>query len=171
MTTLRESRRPDVWLPRAAASIGALMLLALAVTYWLTYEPAPQVGIEWRAGISEERRAALERRFLLVNPVRENDRLMYDLLDTSGENLRALVFEPDVADTDRVSRPRHELPFDVPYGQSWMWVAHRTPLLRIPGVVPAIAGAAVLLFAGGAAAEIRRRSGTARDFEARQRVP
>lgn len=155
-----------------AASIGALVLLSLAAAYWLTYEPAPQIGITWRPGISEERRADLERRFLLVNPAFENDRRLYDLLDTRQSNLKALIFEPDVADTDRISRSRYEVPFDIPYGQSWMWVAHRTPVLRIPGAVEVAAAAAVVSLVAGLVAETRRRrrAGTPL-LEPRERLP
>ena len=172
MTAVRESSRSQVWLPRVAASIGALTLLALAAAYWLTYEPAPQIGITWRPGISEDRRAELERRFLLVNPGFENDRRLYDLLDTSRTNIEALIFEPDVADTDRISRPRYEIPFDTPYGQSWMWVAHRTPVLRIPGAVEVVLGAAIVLLVAGLLGEARRRRrpGTPR-LEPRERLP
>ena len=172
MTAIGASSRRLVWLPWAAASLGAVIVLALATAYWLTYEPAPQIGITWRPGISDERKAELERRFLLVNPARENDRLLYDLLDTSRHNVEALIFEPDVADTDRISRPRYEVPFDVPYGESWMWVAHRTPVLRIPGAVEVLSGASIVLFVAGLVAEIRRRRvARARRLEFRERVP
>jgi len=161
-----------VTLARIAACLGGAILIALAAAYWLTYEPAPQIGITWRPGISAERRAELERRFLLVNPAFENDRRLYDLLDTRQSNLKALIFEPDVADTDRISRPRYEVPFDVPYGQSWMWVAHRTPVLRIPGAVEVVAAAAVVSLVAGLVAGIRRRRG-GRDprLAPRERLP
>jgi len=106
------------------------------------------VAIRWREGLSADRRQVLERRFLLVNPAADRDRLEYDLLDTSRANLEALVGEPDLADTDRVSRQGFTVPLDVPYGTSWMWLAHRTPVLRIPGVIPAtVAFSAAILIA------------------------
>jgi hypothetical protein len=95
----------------------------------------------------------LERRFLLVKPAPENDRFTYDVLDTSRENLEAMVTERDIADTDNVSRERYEVPFDIPYGTSWMWVAHRTPVLRVPGVVTAVVLICVLFVAGGLVSE------------------
>jgi hypothetical protein len=152
--------------------MGGAILIALAAAYWLTYEPAPRIGITWRSGISGDRRAELERRFLLVNPGRENDRLMYDLLDTSRHNIEALIFEPDVADTDRISRPRYEVPFDIPYGESWMWVAHRTPVLRMPGAVPMVVGASIVLLVAGLLGETRRRRRAVNpELEARERLP
>lgn len=153
MAHVRKATTASPWLARLAASIAACALVALAGAYYLTYEPAPQVSVLWREGIGPERRAALERRFLLVNPIVDRDRLAYDLLDTSRGNLEALVKDPDVADTDRISQERFEVPFDIPYGSSWMWVAHRTPILRTPGVVPGIVATSVLLLAGGLVGE------------------
>jgi hypothetical protein len=126
------------WFARAAAIAAAAVLVALGLAYYLTYEPAPEIRVQWRVGIEPQRRAELERRFLLVNPAPFEDRLSYDLLDTSRENVEALVKERDVADTDRVDRVNYAIPFDTPYGESWMWAAHRTPLLRVPGVVEAL---------------------------------
>lgn len=144
---------------RIAALVAAGVLLTLAATYYLTYEPSPRVGIQWRPGITAERRAELERRFRLVNPGLEDGRPMYDLLDTSRQNLEALVNERDVADTDRVSRERFEIPFDVPYGTSWMWAAHRTPIVRVAGAVPVLVSICLLLLVAGTAAEWRRWRG------------
>lgn len=121
----------------AAATTG-LVLLTLAVAYYLTYEPAPEIRILWRAGLEPERRAELERRFLLVNPMPFEDRFTYDLLDTSRENVETLVHERAIQDTDRVDRVGFTIPPDIPYGASWMWVAHRLPVLRTPGVIEAI---------------------------------
>jgi hypothetical protein len=130
--------------------------MSLGVTYYFTYEPAPRIAIRWPAEIDPERRQELERRFLLVNPAVEGDRVEYDLLDTSRDNVEALVREPDVFDTDRISRERFTLPLDVPYGTSWMWIAHRTPLLRIPGVVGAIVAICAAATAAWLAGELRR---------------
>ena len=54
----------------------------------------------------------------------------YDLLDTSRRNIQALVRDPAAADTNDIDRETYEVPFETPYGERWMWVAHRTPLLR-----------------------------------------
>lgn len=142
---------------RVVGVIAACMLVALGAAYYFTYEPAPRIAIRWPEGIDPSRREELERRFLLVNPEPERDRFEYDLLDTSRANIEALVREPDVADTDRVSRERFTVPLDIPYGTSWMWVAHRTPVLRIPGVVGALVGVCVLALVAGIAGELRRR--------------
>jgi hypothetical protein len=142
---------------RGAAALAAGALVALGLAFYFTYEPAPEIRIQWRSGLTPERQAALERRFLLVNPRPVEDRLAYDLLDTSRANVEALVNERDVADTDRVDRVGYTIPFDIPYGTSWMWVAHRTPVLRIPGVIESIVLAAAVVLSA-AAAIVRRRA-------------
>lgn len=143
---------------RTGAALAGCMLVALGTTCYLTYEPAPRIGVLWRAGVSPERRTELERRFLLVERRPEEDRFTYDLLDTSRSNLEALVLDADVADTDRVSRERFEVPFDIPYGTSWMWVAHRLRVLRMPGVVESIVLMCVTVVAAGVVSERRLRA-------------
>ena len=130
--------------------------MSLGAAYYFTYEPAPRIAIRWPTEIEPERRQELERRFLLVNPAVEGDRLEYDLLDTSRDNVEALVREPDVFDTDRVGREHFTLPLDVPYGTSWMWIAHRTPVLRIRGVVGAIVVLCAAAIAAWLVGELRR---------------
>ena len=114
----------------ALAATSGIVLITFAVAYYLTYEPAPEIRILWRAGLEPERRAELEHRFLLVNSLPFEDRLTYDLLDTSRENVEALVHERDIQDSDRVDRVGFTIPPDIPYGSSWMWVAHRSPDTR-----------------------------------------
>jgi hypothetical protein len=137
--------------------LAGCMLVALGITYYFTHEPAPRIAIRWATDIQPARRQALERRFLLVNRATDRDRIEYDLLDTSRANIEALVREPDVADTDRVSREGFTVPLDVPYGTSWMWAAHRLPGLRTPGVVPAIVALCVAAFGGALVRELRGR--------------
>jgi hypothetical protein len=143
---------------RVIGTVAACVLLGLGIAYYFTYEPAPRIAIRWPADLDPERRQELERRFLLVNPATDRDRVEYDLLDTSPGNVEALVREPDVADTDRVGRERFTLPLDVPYGTSWMWVAHRTPVLRIPGIVSALVVLCVAAVVAAIAGELRWRS-------------
>jgi hypothetical protein len=142
----------------AAAVAAALPLLALAGAYALTYEPAPEVRILWREGVGEGRRRELERRFLLVNPAPFEDRLTYDLLDTRRANVEAIVRERDIRDTDRIDRVNFGLPPDVPYGTSWMWIAHRLPVLRIPGVVEVIVVTCGIVLASAIGVLIGRRA-------------
>src|SRR5437762_3466594 len=116
---------------RALAWIGLSGLALLGLAYWLTREPAPAIRVRWRAEVTSERQAALERQYLLANARAANGRsVAYDLLDTRPANIKALVRDPGVADTNDVDRRRFEISFDYVYGESWMWVAHRTPVLR-----------------------------------------
>jgi len=142
---------------RVVGILAGCVLVALGTAYYFTYEPAPRIAIRWPEELAPERRQELERRFLLVNPATDRDRVEYDLLDTSPTNIEALVRERDVADTDRVSRERFTVPLDVPYGTSWMWVAHRIPVLRIPGVVAAVVVLSVAAVVAAIGGELRRR--------------
>jgi hypothetical protein len=146
--------------------LAALILGAMGVGYYLTVEPAPVVRIRWVETVSETRRAELERQFLLVRPRAESPRTIdYDLLDTSWDNVVAIVRHPEVDDTRGIRQQPYEIPFDAPYGESWMWVAHRMPGLRVPGVPRAIVTASGLVLAGGVMRLFtRRRAGTTRPF-------
>ena len=113
------------------AVVATAVILSFAGAYYLTYEPAPLVRVRWREGLPPERRAELERRFLLVRPVLHEGRTFsYDLLDTRHSNVAELLEHPDAEDTDHIDRATATVPFDAPYGESWMWLAHRTPVLR-----------------------------------------
>ncbi len=127
-----------MWWARVAAVAAASVLVLLGAAYYLTHEPAVRIGIRWRDGVTVERRAELERRFRLVNGAPSEKQFTYDLLDTRRTNIEALVEEPDAVDTESISRSTYALPPDISYGQSWMWVVHRIPGLRAPGVVEAI---------------------------------
>ena len=142
---------------RAVGIIAACVLIGLGTAYYFTYEPAPRIAVRWPERIDPARRQELERRFLLVDPQVDRDRVEYDLLDTSRQNIEALVREPDVADTDRVGRERFSVPLDVPYGTRWMWVAHRTPILRIPGVISGVVIVCLAAVVIAGAAELRGR--------------
>ena len=124
---------------RWLAAVAAVILVLLGGAYYFTVEPAPTLKVRWREGVSPGQRAAAERQLLLVNgAVHEGRSFTYDLLDTRAKNLEAIVTHTDVEDTSDIDRTQFTLPPDIPYGQSWMWAAHRTPLLRAPGVVTAI---------------------------------
>jgi hypothetical protein len=148
----------------ALTVIAALILAATGAAYYLTVEPAPMVRIRWVDTVSEARRAELERQFLLVRPRPESPRTIdYDLLDTSWDNVVAILRHPEVDDTRGFRQQPYEVPFDAPYGESWMWVAHRIPGLRVPGVPRAIVITSGLVLAGGLVRLLTRtRGGTTR---------
>jgi hypothetical protein len=151
------------------STIGLGGLAALGLAYWLTYEPAPAIRVRWRDDVTSARQAALERKYLLSNGRAPMGRsIAYDLLDTRRSNIEALVRDPDVADTHDIDRERYEIPFDKPYGERWMWVAHRMPGLRDARVRWALV---VVLCAMAIAGRVRRsavtpESGTARPVPA-----
>ena len=116
---------------RALSAIGLAGLAALALAYWLTYEPAPAVRVRWHDDVTADQQARLERRYLLANGRAPMGRsIAYDLLDTRRSNIEALVRDPAVADTHAIDRGAFEVPFEAAYGDRWMWIAHRTPPLR-----------------------------------------
>ena len=144
--------------PAVVAALAALLLAMLGAVYWYTVEPAPAVKVRWREGLAADQRAALERRFRLVDPILVEGRTVtYNVLDTSRENLRAIVTAGEVEDTNEIDRARYTLRPDVPYGTRWMWLADRLPLLRLPGAVTAVVAACLALLGWSLRAVLRVR--------------
>ena len=114
-----------------ATVVGLGGLTALACAYWFTYEPAPGVRVSWRPGIALEQQEALERKYMLSNRRGfMSGSLAYDLLDTTHANIEALLKDPAVVDTNDIDDEWMRVRLGTDYGDEWMWVAHRTPLLR-----------------------------------------
>lgn len=127
MHQLFNSRKATWW----ATVVGLGGLAALACAYWFTYEPAPGVRVSWRPGIALEQQEALERKYMLSN--RRGfvaGSLAYDLLDTTHANIEALLKDPAVVDTNDIDDEWMRVRLGTDYGDEWMWIAHRTPLLR-----------------------------------------
>jgi hypothetical protein len=123
----RRARRGAVW----CAAIGITGLAALAFAYWFSYEPAPGIRVMWQPGVTLEQQTALERKYMLSNRRAPHLRsLAYDLLDTRRSNIEALVKDPAVVDTNDIEDQWARVRLGTAYGDRWMWVAHRTPLLR-----------------------------------------
>ena len=137
--------------------MAGLALYGLA--YWLTYEPAPRIRVLWRESVTAERRAALERKYRLLHP---RDRLVegsvaYDLLDTSRSNVKALVEDPAVADTNDIEQHTYIVRFEADYGSEWMWIADRTPGLRDERVRTFVVVAFLVMAMTGLAGPAARR--------------
>lgn len=152
-TTRRYTR-----LRRGIGVVGAAGLASLAVAYWLTVEPAPRVRILWRPETTSAQRAAQQEQYLLLN---ERDQLpegsiAYDLLDVSPSNLKALVEDPAILDTNDIERHTLVVPFDGDYGTEWMWIAHRIRGLRDARVRAATVVTLAAMALGGLAGDARR---------------
>ena len=130
MTALQgqaRARRRAAW----CAAIGLTGLAILLFAYWFTYEPAPGIRVSWRAGVTLDQQAALERKYMLSNRRSPLDRsIAYDLLDTRHSNIEALIKDPAVEDTNDIDDQWAQVRLGTAYGDRWMWAAHRTPLLR-----------------------------------------
>lgn len=122
----------------------------MRVAYSLTYEPAPAVRVRWRDGTGDWRRTWLELKYRLGDPeAPQGLSYAYVLFDTSQKNIRALVTDPEVADTGDIDRKKFEVPW-----ATWQetsrgtWVADRLPGLRQPAArrgLMAIFAAMILL--------------------------
>ena len=148
------SQAPAALILRWAGITSGLCLAVLWGAYYLTNEPSTAVEVRWREGLSAERRAELERRYLLVYQQDAPDGpTRYDLLDTRRSNIAALVRDDDVADTTDIDRETMTVPFHAEYGNTWVWAAHRTPGLRQPAVrrsvIGGFAGVALLAVLAG----------------------
>ena len=148
---------------RICAAVGLGGLLALGLAYVLTNGPAPGIRVRWRDDLSAERQGELERKYLLANgraPMDDAPRsLAYDLIDTSRWNIRALVQDPDVADTNDLDRNEFRVRPNTQPGERSTWLARWIPLLRYVGVLWAVVGALLaigLVGAAGLIAEERR---------------
>lgn len=114
--------------------LGGLVLLAGACL--ATLDHAPRIRVLWRDGVTAQQQAALEATYLLRNP---RDRLpggslAYDLLDTSGTNIRRLVDDLAVADTNDIDRLEYVVQPCTDPGEEWTWIGYRVPGLRIAWV-------------------------------------
>ena len=91
----------------AVALLAACLPFAARV---LVGSPGARVHVRWQASIDEARRHILERQFRLDMLERVDDLTWrYDLIDTSPENIRALVSHPAVADTHEIDRPNYTI--------------------------------------------------------------
>lgn len=120
--------------PERLGIVALAGLVALAVAYLLTVEPAPTVGVRWRDDVSTGRQADLERAYLLVDGRSPNPDLprsvAYTLLDTGRRNIEALVEDPEIADTQFIDRQGYLITSDAEMSGRRIWVAHRLPGLR-----------------------------------------
>ena len=98
---------------RGSASILVLALCAACLPFAaraVAGEPGARIHVRWQPSIDESARHTLERQFRLDSLERLDDLTWrYDLIDTSTENIRALVGHPAVADTHEIDRPTYTI--------------------------------------------------------------
>lgn len=114
--------------------IGLVGLVSLRTAYNLTREPAPGIRVRWRDGTSSSQRAWLEWKYRLEGrSAPQGLSYSYVLMDTRTANIRALVTDPEVSDTDDIDRERFAIPWETANeSRQFMWVADRLPVLRQP---------------------------------------
>jgi hypothetical protein len=109
---------------------------AKALREILATDPAPPsappgaratVEIQWSSAVGEAERAALERKYGLLDSTPDRSRWEYALTDVTTGNIRAIVEDPHVYDTGLIERDIYR-----PMEESWLIRLQRTvPLLRI----------------------------------------
>lgn len=74
-------------------------------------KPSPQssggavVHVRWAADVNDERKAQLEAKYALIAPERHEGRTWrYRLTNTTIENVRAMIGDPAVEDTQHIDR-------------------------------------------------------------------
>jgi hypothetical protein len=140
--------------PRIAALSCAIAIICLpTIARLVTGPPGAVVHVRWETSVDGSARQRLEARFRLADGEQlDGSTWRYDLLDPSPDNIRDLVRNPAVADTQHIDRS-HFTPVDtartarrgrIAYGGMLVTAADRAAL-----ALPAIAAFLVLLHWNG----------------------
>ena len=113
-TTTSSIRSPRF--ARALGGLAAAFVLVTAVasaTLSLTWPVAPvDIHVRWTTSVTEVQRLELERRFGLINGQQsEGTTWAYQLTDTSTANIRSLIQDERVDDTEHLNRLRYRPEF------------------------------------------------------------
>jgi hypothetical protein len=110
----------------------ALAAVAVANLAWFGAKAAtntsvaPTIHVQWRPGVSDRERTALERELTLIPQLDEQQHVVaYELVDSSPENIERLVHHAAVLDTHEIDRDEYALSAAVPQGNTQRWLAHR----------------------------------------------
>jgi hypothetical protein len=96
----------------AALSCAIVILVLPIIARMVTGPPGALVHVRWQTSIDASARQMLEARFRLADGEQlDGSTWRYDLLDPSRENIRDLVSDPAVADTQKIDRA-HFTPID-----------------------------------------------------------
>jgi hypothetical protein len=133
------SLRPGI---TARCAILAVFSAAALFALWPDHPPLPRtaaVNVRWTSGLPDARREALEREFGLSNGERTSSYSEalnvwgYRLNDLSMENVKALVTNPDVADTNDIDRTAFTVPLQPPRGDHQFAGVEYAIWLQYPG--------------------------------------
>ncbi len=98
---------------RGSSSVLVLALCAASLPFAaraIVGEPGARIHVRWQPSVDESTRHTLERQFRLDSLERLDDvTWRYDLIDTSTQNIRALVGHSAVADTHEIDRPNYAI--------------------------------------------------------------
>ncbi len=140
-----------------AFHVAAALLVALFLLRELTATPAVAVGVRWQPEVASAGRRDAESRYLLANGVtRTADNSTYDLLDLSAGNIRALVEDPRIADTQGADRSAFE-PTGDPSNETITSALARLPGIHNPGTRSVFLFLLLIVAAPGAAMALVRR--------------
>lgn len=97
-------RQPTSW--QSVALACALVGVCLPVVMRVACPRGADIHVEWRPSVDDAARRQLEARFALAGPQKLEPAYTwrYDLRNTSGSNIRALVTDPAVEDTHEIDR-------------------------------------------------------------------
>ena len=106
----------DATFQRALRGSIAIFVVVLVAVWLLFPLMAPdirvRIRVRWKPGVTDARRAELERRFHLTEAEHtEGTTWAYHLVDSSTANIAAMVQHPDVDDTAHVNRIRYRPEF------------------------------------------------------------
>ena len=133
--------------PRRLVAAAALMLTAAALLYGVVRavygERAAFVNVRWAPGVDDLTRTTLETRYRLEHvPLRDGSTWTYYLTDVSQENVRAIVHDQRVEDTNGLDRTGYHIARTAARGEYVGAEGSRTPgvLTRLALLAVGIAG-------------------------------
>ena len=96
---------------RAIAMVFLVLAIALPVAARLAAgPPGAMVHVRWQPSVDSAARRNAEERLGLANGQRQDEQTWrYDLIEASRDRIRALVLEPNVADTHYIDRAAYSL--------------------------------------------------------------
>jgi hypothetical protein len=119
--------------PRLIGVAAAIAAVGLIAAWHLTSRPAPIIHVRWADDVGSSERVLQEARFKLVKERRmEGTSWSYTLLDSSRDNVRALVESPAVGDTHEINRGTFTVNEQAPRGSEVEWAGSGLPVLGSP---------------------------------------